>query len=287
MIDNSSQFEYPVPDRIVVIGDLHGDVKRLKNILINASIINKNLEWVANPQNTIVVQVGDQVDSLNRHPEADDWEILNDICLLRFTKSLDIIARAKGGRFISLIGNHELMNIVGNFSYVSPKSMSTNRKEMFSKNGPLSLLLSSRQIVLKIGGLFFCHAGVTRNHIEILAKHNKPISYLNDIWKRFVLHNEVLESDKELFEGIINNPEKGILWTRDFGSSEDVAHVCNELKCQYMFIGHNAVEKIGLVHNKIWLTDNAISRAFNKSSYQYIDIVNKELTIISMSDEQK
>ena len=287
MIENSSLYQYPLPDRLIVIGDLHGDIKRLKDILVNASIINNRLEWIADPPRTIVVQIGDQVDSLNRNPDADNWEKLNDICLLHFTHSLDLIARAKGGMFISMIGNHELMNIMGNFSYVSQKSMVDNRIDMFKPKGNLSTLLAHRPLVLKIGNLFFCHAGITKDHLEILNKHQKPLSYLNDIWKRYMLHNEVEESDKEIFENIIVQPEKGILWTRELGTEEDITYVLNNLECQYIFIGHTAVNKISLLFNKIWLTDNGISRAFNTDQYQYIDIVNKELSIISMSDEKK
>jgi len=287
MIENSSLYQYPLPDRLIVIGDLHGDIKRLKDILVNASIINNRLEWIADPPRTIVVQIGDQVDSLNRNPDADNWEKLNDICLLHFTHSLDLIARAKGGMFISMIGNHELMNIMGNFSYVSQKSMVDNRIDMFKPKGNLSTLLAHRPLVLKIGNLFFCHAGITKDHLEILNKHQKPLSYLNDIWKRYMLHNEVEESDKEIFENIIVQPEKGILWTRELGTEEDISYVLNNLECQYIFIGHTAVNKISLLFNKIWLTDNGISRAFNTDQYQYIDIVNKELSIISMSDEKK
>lgn len=287
MIENSSLYQYPLPDRLIVIGDLHGDIKRLKDILVNASIINNRLEWIADPPRTIVVQVGDQVDSLNRNPDADNWEKLNDICLLHFTYSLDLIARAKGGMFISMIGNHELMNIMGNFSYVSQKSMVDNRIDLFKPKGNLSTLLAHRPLVLKIGNLFFCHAGITKDHLEILNKHQKPVSYLNDVWKRYMLHNEVEESDKEIFENIIVQPEKGILWTRELGTEEEISYVLNNLECQYIFIGHTAVNKISLLFNKIWLTDNGISRAFNTDQYQYIDIVNKELSIISMSDEKK
>ena len=287
MIENSSLYQYPLPDRLIVIGDLHGDIKRLKDILVNASIINNRLEWIADPPRTIVVQVGDQVDSLNRNPDADNWEKLNDICLLHFTHSLDLIARAKGGMFISMIGNHELMNIMNNFSYVSQKSMVDNRIDLFKPKGNLSTLLAHRPLVLKIGNLFFCHAGITKDHLEILNKHQKPVSYLNDVWKRYMLHNEVEESDKEIFENIIVHPEKGILWTRELGTEEEISYVLNNLECQYIFIGHTAVNKISLLFNKIWLTDNGISRAFNTDQYQYIDIVNKELKIISMSDEKK
>jgi len=110
--------ELPSHKRIIIIGDMHGDVRRFKNILIHANIINNNLEWIAEPPETIIVQLGDQVDSMNRLTN-ENWEKLKDYEMIYFTENLNLIARAKGGYCISLIGNHELMNIIGDFSYVS------------------------------------------------------------------------------------------------------------------------------------------------------------------------
>ena len=120
-------YEYQQPDRLVIIGDIHGDIKRFKNILIDAKIINANIEWIAEPKNTIVIQMGDQIDSLNRTTD-NDWEVIEDIEMINFTNILDKLAMVKGGRLISLIGNHEFMNILGNYTYVSSKSIANNEK---------------------------------------------------------------------------------------------------------------------------------------------------------------
>jgi hypothetical protein len=180
-------YEYPMPDRLVIIGDIHGDIKRFKNILLDAKIINNNIEWIAEPQNTIVIQMGDQIDSLNRI-EDNDWEVLEDIEMLKFTDLLDKIASTKGGKVISIIGNHEFMNILGNYTYVSAKSIANNEKrrnELFKPGGQLSKILSNRPIIIKIGSLLFCHAGLKESHLFVLQKYNKEIFYLNKLWKTF------------------------------------------------------------------------------------------------------
>jgi hypothetical protein len=89
-----------------------------KEIPMDSKIINDNLEWIADPPNTIIVQLGDIVDSLNRNT-TENWEVLKDYEMIYFTEHLDDIAKVKGGRCISLIGNHELMNVIGDFSFVS------------------------------------------------------------------------------------------------------------------------------------------------------------------------
>jgi hypothetical protein len=280
MINEDIIYEYEHNNRIVIIGDIHGDIRRFKDILIDAKIINKNIEWIAEPKNTIVVQMGDQVDSINRDSTLGEWEVLPDIEMIYFTNLLHKIALSKGGRVISLIGNHELMNTIGNYSYVSPKSLNNNykRQELFKPSGTLSAILSQRPLVVKIGQLLFCHAGLTLRHLDILSKYNKDVSYINTIWKNFIKNNAILAEDKEIFEDIILDGD-GMLWTRDLDGKEDLIKMLEKLGCVYMFVGHSVVEQVKLINDHVWYTDTGISRAFGNTSYQYIDIFNNQINI--------
>jgi hypothetical protein len=281
MIGDDIIYEYPNCDRLVIIGDIHGDIKRLKTILIDAKIINNNIEWIAEPPNTVVVQMGDQVDSLNRDESIAEWEVLDDVEVIYFTNLLDKFAQSKGGRFISIIGNHEFMNVIGNYSYVSNKSMANNenkRRDLFKAKGVLSPILSKRPIVLKIGELFFCHAGLTTKHLELLKKYDKNISYINRIWKNFVLHGNVLKEDKELFDNILLD-YNGILWTRELDNQNDLNEMLKSINCTFMFVGHTVMDGIKFYNNKVWYTDTGISRAFGNNKYQYMEIIKYHIHI--------
>jgi hypothetical protein len=280
MLYDTTVYEYPHRDRVVIIGDIHGDLKRFKNILIDAKIINSNIEWIAQPQNTIVVQLGDQVDSLNRNPLVVDWEVLDDTEIVKFTNFLDNLAKSKGGRVISLIGNHEFMNTIGNYSYVSTKSLESieRRGELFNPKGSLASLLACRPIVLKIGELFFCHAGLKKQHLDILEKHNRPISYLNVIWKNYMLNGQVLQEDKEIFDKIILEFD-GILWTREFDDLETTKANLHKLGCTFMFVGHTTVDSVKCLGGIIWYVDTGISRAYGTTTYQYIDIFDYKINV--------
>lgn len=282
MIYDNSNHEYENTDRIIVIGDIHGDIKRLITILTDSKVINQNLEWIADPPNTYVVQVGDQIDSINRSPDIPEWEKLKDIETIHFTNFLDKMAMVKGGRFISLIGNHELMNVQGVFDYVSKKSTFTNRHNYFKPQGYLSLILASRPIVLKIGDLIFCHAGIRKHHLDIVEKNNTTIFELNNLWKKYMLNNKV--ENTELFEKIIVDSENGILWTRKNDSDEDNKYVMDKLNCTYMFVGHSPSNNIQLIQSSIWYVDSAISRSFGQNQYEYLEINNYHITIKSISD---
>ena len=281
MIGDDIIYEYPATDRLIIIGDIHGDIKRLKTILIDAKIINNNIEWIAQPPNTVVVQMGDQVDSLNRDDSVENWEVIEDVEVIYFTNLIDKMAQSKGGRFISIIGNHEFMNVIGNYSYVSTNSMKNNenkRKNLFKPSGSLSPILSKRPIILKIGDLLFCHAGLTLDHLTLLRSHNKDVSYINKMWKNFSANNNVLKEDKELFDKILLD-YSGILWTRELNNENELKYMLNSLKCSYMFVGHTVMDGVKLYNDKIWYTDTGISRSFGTDKYQYMEIIDHNIYI--------
>lgn len=279
----SDIYEHESAERIIVIGDVHGDIRRFKQILKDANIINDDLEWIANPPNTVIVQLGDQVDSMNRSPEVKEWEVLDDTNILYFTASLDNIAKAKGGRMISLIGNHELMNVIGNFSYVSAKSNMPSRPQLFKPGGMLSPVLANRPIVLKIGPHFFCHAGIKKHHLDLLEVHNKPVSYINNIWKQFIQTNQIHAADKELFDKLILEAD-GILWSRTLDSPDDLANVLGRLHCNYIYVGHTPVEVVQIANGHIFFLDTGLSRAFGSTSFQYIDINHENIVVKEIRD---
>jgi len=270
-------------NRMIVIGDVHGDIKRFKEILINSKVINNNFEWIAEPPETIIVQLGDQIDSLNRNTN-ENWEVLNDYEMIYFTEHLNNIARVKGGYCISLIGNHELMNIIGDFSYVSKNSTNDMRKDLFKPQGSLALILAKRPLIIKIKDLLFCHAKLDINHLQILKKYNKDIYYINYIWKNYLENNKINVEDKEILDKIILGSQ-GILWNRNINNANETAELFKELKVSYMFLGHTALDHILLYDKQIWYCDTGLSRSFGTDKYQYLDIVNNTINVKTIEEQ--
>jgi hypothetical protein len=122
--------------RVIAIGDIHGDYGLMIKSLKLAGVIDDQNEWVAEPPETIVVQVGDQIDSCRPYRAPNDPRVYqcheklypedkgDDMRVLEYFDELDQKARAKGGMVISLLGNHEILNFEGKnnpekFKYVS------------------------------------------------------------------------------------------------------------------------------------------------------------------------
>lgn len=93
--------------RIVVIGDLHGDYAKFADILHDAGLADEHGDWIGGQ--THLVQLGDVPD---RAPNTR--QILDE--LMR----LEPQARRAGGYVHALIGNHEAMNMEGDLRYTTP-----------------------------------------------------------------------------------------------------------------------------------------------------------------------
>ena len=97
----------PVPARIVAVGDLHGDFSAWLDIARDAKLIDPANHWIGGK--TVLVQTGDMVDR-----GADSLKII------RHLQMLDGEAKRASGRVIVLMGNHEAMQVIGDYRYVTP-----------------------------------------------------------------------------------------------------------------------------------------------------------------------
>lgn len=94
------------PQRIVAVGDLHGDFDAWRQIALKAQLIDSRNRWAGG--SSILVQLGDITD---RGP--DSLKIISHLMKLQGQ------AKSAGGRVIVLVGNHEAMNMTGDLRYVS------------------------------------------------------------------------------------------------------------------------------------------------------------------------
>ena len=94
-------------DRIVAIGDIHGAYDRFVEILTASGLVDKQQRWIGG--RTHLVQLGDVVD---RGPDSAK--------ALDLLKRLEKDAARAGGAVHPLLGNHEVMRVLGDLRFVSP-----------------------------------------------------------------------------------------------------------------------------------------------------------------------
>lgn len=107
--------------------ELKGKLVEHKNFKIRSDVTYK-MKWIGGK--TYVVQVGDQVDRCRVYgnmtcelPETTLDDEHSDIKILKLFTDLHEQAVKESGAVISLLGNHEINNALGNMSYVSAKGV--------------------------------------------------------------------------------------------------------------------------------------------------------------------
>jgi Calcineurin-like phosphoesterase len=99
-------------DAVIAIADVHGDFDDFVAILQHCGLIDKQNHWAGGK--ATFVQTGDLID---RGPKPRE--------VMDLMMALEKEAPNSGGRVVVLLGNHEMMNIMGDLRYVTPENFAT------------------------------------------------------------------------------------------------------------------------------------------------------------------
>lgn len=269
-------------DRIVAVGDVHGDYDQFTSLLRAAGVIDRENHWTGGK--THLVQVGDVLDR-----GADSRKALD------LLMSLEKESRAAGGNVHALIGNHEAMNMYGDLRYVSPGEFAAFRskkseqvREMYFKeqlkqvpetdraqwegahplgwfehrsafapNGVYGKWIRGHHAVIKVNDMIFMHGGISPKYAKTeLKKINQQVS-------------EELEDFSKLQGGMVMDPE-GPLWYRGLAQGNEAAlgthvrGVLERLNASYIVVGHTVTQ--GMVTprfgGQVLLIDVGLSKVY-------------------------
>lgn len=257
----------PAPERVVAIGDLHGDLDATRRAFRLAGAIDDRDAWIGGK--LVLVQTGDVID------RGDDDR-----------KILDLIERLKGeaekagGQVVALVGNHEIMNAELDFRYVtrgafsafadvSPKdermadtaakvdANERGRAAAFLPTGPYAKMLAQRPVVARVGDTIFVHGGVLPKHVK------SGLDGINEGTRKWLL-GETRSLPKEI------TSEDGLLWTRMYsaapGPSEckTLDETLKALNAKRMVMGHTPQKPdiSPACEEKAWRIDTGMSKHY-------------------------
>ena len=186
------------------------------------------MEWLMDDNNTYVVQCGDQVDTDKFITFSPDDEAKRDINLHKhyyamiFMEYMNVVSR---GHVISLIGNHEWMNVD---KAPQPSCIPFWPCQNNFKFGlPLGIILRRRNFIVKINSCVFSHAGICDRHINeymyyTQKKHLTLTEFIDGINHQATVEGNYGSRKTVIFANIIIGESdrqggfSGIIWNRDY-----------------------------------------------------------------------
>ncbi len=258
-------------DRIVAIGDLHGDYEQFRSVMTMTKLIDDSGAWIGGK--THLVQTGDIPD---RGPDS--------LLIIRDLQALQKKARKAKGYVHLLIGNHESMNIYGDLRYVHPGEyialrdkrsaarqldyyqrfiiyMTANGSEtiiddafktqwmttyplgyvehrvLWQPGGELGRWARKYNTVIKINDVLFVHGGINPHQPFLSIREiNKTISE---------------ELGKSLLpEGALTNSEEGPLWYRGLANNPEeselpaLVNMLEHYEARHIVVGHTTTRGV-------------------------------------------
>lgn len=189
------------PEKLLVVGDLHGQFYSLRNMLKKHGIIDASCNWIWG-KGTLAF-LGDVFDRGNE-----------------VTKSLWLIQRLQdqapmhGGKVHIILGNHEFMALLGDETYLSQKYerfckyFMLNYSGLYNEDSELGRWIRTWPGMLKVGNTLLLHAGISK---EFFAKR-LSIDTVNKLVTNFLnTYSDTLSEAQKLIL-----LEKGPFWYRGF-----------------------------------------------------------------------
>ncbi len=274
---------HPAVERIIAIGDLHGDLTATLRVFRMAGIIDEQNAWIAG--DLVVVQTGDQLDRGDQEQE-----------ILEFLNRLQDEAAAASGALYLLNGNHELMNARLDLRYVTEGGFADfqdaveigpldslllahpenqrGRVAAFRPGGPFAMQLAQRNTILMIGDNLFVHGGVLPEHLDYgLERLNRDIQ----LW---------LAGEGDAPAGI--HTKTSPTWTRIYSDKpgaencQKLDEVLDRLGASRMVVGHT-VQEGGINANcngRVWCIDAGMAEYYG-SATAVLEIVGQEVKVLS------
>jgi len=205
----------PAPGRIVAVGDLHGDVAAFGAILRASELVDERGAWSGGVAHLVLLG-----DLLGGHGDA---RLLLDTVL-----RLEREAAEAGGRVHAVLGNHDVLPIIGRFGKMSRSERARftahpvadapgpELVDVFRGDSVYARWLRRRPAILKIGATVFVHAGLDRWAEEYDPDH---INRLVAAWIAYYQGVGPRPSEKRRW--LAGDDERGPLWMRSFKPRRD------------------------------------------------------------------
>jgi hypothetical protein len=218
-------------DSIAVLADIHGDYTAYIRSLRSAGIIDRSLAWSFGTGHLVIL--GDVFDRGDMVTEVL-WHLFG----------LEKQAVMAGGKVHFLLGNHEMMILEKDNSYLSSKYRQTETisgtgySELYSGNSVLGRWIRTWPVMLKINDILFVHGGISSG----MVSRNLSAEDVNRMFSESLSGgiNQGKYPDEHL---VFLNDEFGPIWYRGYFNDTTfcenrIDSILNFYGSRHIVVGH-------------------------------------------------
>jgi len=261
----SPRTKYKQPSKVLAISDIEGNFNAFYSLLVGNGVMDKSYKWTYG--NGHLVLIGDFVDRGTNVTQC-----------LWLIYMLEQEAEKAGGMVHFILGNHEVMNLLGQTEYVDKKYMALAHKlsgkedackaykYLMSNQRELVRWMKSKNVMERIGKTLFVHGGVSKE----LMTANMSIGEINE-FMRSTLTREYFSDDGEAnLKKFLMGP-LGPLWYRGYigrykkiytkATQKDLESTLRYFQANQVAVGHTVVAEVSSDYNgKVYRTDIGFPR---------------------------
>ncbi len=238
------------PERALYLSDIEGEFAVLRQILLDNKVIDENYHWIFGKGALVIA--GDLMDRGN--------EVTQVLWLLY---KLEDEAIQQGGSVHVILGNHEIMNLSGDFRYLQPAYLNNaalikeNYANLYAANTELGRWLRTKNVIEQIGNVLVMHGGISPEVLQLQL----PLDSINALCKSNYATpaKDLRNADtrtKVLFGGTTSP-----FWYRGYfnapkASMSLVDSTLAFYNCKQIIVGHTIVDYVSSLYDgKVWGID--------------------------------
>jgi hypothetical protein len=224
---------YDDDNKILAISDIESNYKALRDLLIDAEVIDDDLNWTFGTGHLVLV--GDFVDRGYFTTQV-----------LWFIYKLEQDAQTQGGHVHYIIGNHELKMMYGDFAAADPKYaevasiLGRQQIDLYSSSSLLGRWMASKNAMEIINGTIFVHGGL---HPD-LADYGQGIEEINQAIRQ--TYREPVGSAQE--NDLLISRETGPCWYRGYFkddlTQQQIEGVLERFGAEAVVVGHTVQSRV-------------------------------------------
>ncbi len=234
--------QWPMPDRLLAVSDLEGELTAAVRLLRAQGVIDDNLRWSYGRGH--LVHIGDMVD-----------RGIDVVPLLWLFYKLEAEAAEAGGAVHYVLGNHERYALQGRPKSAHPKHLATARAtglkygDLWSTRSELGRWLRSKPAMLKIGDTLFVHGGVGTEVMALapsLAQIDAAAARYTDALRKS--DDPVGATAIQRSTGVLGDRSLAKAAETDVAINAHLARLLRHFDARRIAIGHTSVAHVGSTH---------------------------------------